>query len=178
MATSHWKVLFLSFLFFSYNNLVKDSLPIKTPLEPIYPQNDIAFAVVLTLTSCMHTGRNGDFNWLQSFQFNAIFEAAKRSVVQMCPLCICNSHGNARCIFFAGGACVQSAYWICVIPAIWWHHLEEFLLICSCPDLSWLCRHGGVAFFSRRVEDTATLATDRNCENFSVHDVCRMYGRC
>ena len=51
-------MFFLSFL---YKTLVKNSLPTKPLLQLIYTQNDISFAVVLTLVSCLQTGKSGSF---------------------------------------------------------------------------------------------------------------------
>ena len=95
-ATSHWKGhLSFFFLFFSYNSLVKDSLPIKTTLEPIYPQNDIAFAVVLTLTSCLHAGKNGGFHWLQSSNSMPFLRQQKGQRFRCAP-CACAIHMQMR----------------------------------------------------------------------------------
>ena len=114
---------------FSYKTLGKDSLPTKALLELIYTQNNIAFAVVFTLTSyafklarvAVFTGR---FHW----QFLGRFRLPLMHVQFTCNICciLCWRWLRSKCLL---NLCQSQ----CPVAH---HSQEEFLPTYSCQDLS------------------------------------------
>ena len=92
----------LFFPSFSYKTLVKNSLPTKALIGLIYTQNNIAFAVVVTLTSYA-------FKLARVAVFTGRFHWRLLGAGSDCPSCMCSSHAT-YVAFFVGGGCVRSAY--------------------------------------------------------------------
>ena len=119
------------FLSFSYKTVVKNSLSTK-PLNQL--QNDITFAVVLTLTVA---------NWqvwqlwlATKFSTQHHYEMTKRSKVQTWPLHMHGQHVNTSCVLFLRWLYLN----LCQI-IIWWFTTakKNFYQPVLCLDLLWLC---------------------------------------
>ena len=141
------------FLCFSYKTVVKNSLSTK-PLNQL--QNDITFAVVLTLTVA---------NWqvwqlwlATKFSTQHHYEMTKSSKVQTCPLHMHAPHVNTSCVLFLRWLYLN----LCQI-IIWWLTTikKNFCQPVLCLDLLWLChQEAWLSFMTCRTCTLTTLLSD------------------